>query len=1046
MPRTNRVAPEVECKLIHPSMRYLSSTTKVYVAILYDIVSLAQQSHKRPIRALFEAYEEVFHQPGAVPDHDSRYFRFLSHTGNELAKDGTAGLVRRFRTLLSRAGIQLVLEGGDNVSIGNVSDTGVAPLAGPWADPEEQPRGRRERRRASFNDSNLDTTWISGDRIVSKSDLRQAQSRHASEDADHLPHAPSAKRTRSSSSRLDDNQFFVNAGSHVAEKAPHIDTRALLGDAITFRLSTVARRFLWLWQARTTQSLLRQRDLLQVARLHDRRVLLKQSIAQLRDAVFDSQFWDQQSRRAIRARDLFVLTKALTHWAQAASDEVARTNVAKRHILRTRYFNAWRDITVVNEIKCRRVGLRKWFQVWNAKTRSRHDDALQATTFNESHLLERVYWTWFWSFCEQKAPVWKDARLKVAVFDIMKHRCIDATSLALMADEFQSKRVRKTAMSHFNTKILKCSNDSNAALTYRNRRLSGLAFNDLRRKAQHDPIELHIRISRNNRVQRNALEIWKTAASTSKIARDADQWRIVHNAWTAWNDHLRSLSLVSKINDRVLAQSLYKWVLEERFILFQRVTHNRQKASTMQRICDQNAERQFRLAEAAQLFEHSMRLRMMRAALLQLHKLLRFREHNEMAAHESRNSRTLPAVFSKWTTKSSHTLQLTRWATQARFYCLTSSSLRMWKEATINSRKQHRREAYTMIRRQQKLRLARETLGRLLSNAEANRRVDARGEQIMAEKRNAICRQQLRLWRSQTDHWVQEHRRADYTVANNRVGDALFAMRQRLSEIARYETRALSVGKDGQERAAAKALKKLGDTLFVLRRQEDMAQAWEDRKFNQHRKDMVRYWAAVANERRTNRFAADPDSPTRTPSVRSTRDLRHPDASFGFESILREEPFDHEADATLVGEGDLSVGTTPLPGYLRTPTRRSARTRARFRSIPEQRTSTVLPTPGAMHFGSSVIGSTTPAPYAPGTIADMEALTPQVTPFQRKMRAGGYPESTTPLTGPRTGRILNRFNASSRLRDTARTVRFGNVVEEQEIDARDAEAELPSRP
>ena len=138
----------------------------------------------------------------------------------------------------------------------------------------------------------------------------------------------------------------------------------LLSDASAFYYSKVGRRCLHKLHDRAVQLRQAQSDLTRIAVNYDSHILLRQSILQLRDSLSDKSFWNQQERRADRARDLFLLTKAFTHWAQTASDEVFRTSVARRHILRTRYFNAWRDITAVNELKSRRLGLRKWFAVW----------------------------------------------------------------------------------------------------------------------------------------------------------------------------------------------------------------------------------------------------------------------------------------------------------------------------------------------------------------------------------------------------------------------------------------------------------------------------------------------------------------------------------------------------------------------------------------------------------------------------------------------------------------------------------------------------------
>ena len=80
-------------------------------------------------------------------------------------------------------------------------------------------------------------------------------------------------------------------------------------------------------------------------------------------------FFTHLERRAGRARDLFLMAKSLTHWAYSASKEIQRTSAARRHILRTRYFSAWRDMTAVNELKVRRQLFGKFFSFWQKQPR-----------------------------------------------------------------------------------------------------------------------------------------------------------------------------------------------------------------------------------------------------------------------------------------------------------------------------------------------------------------------------------------------------------------------------------------------------------------------------------------------------------------------------------------------------------------------------------------------------------------------------------------------------------------------------------------------------
>lgn len=108
-------------------------------------------------------------------------------------------------------------------------------------------------------------------------------------------------------------------------------------------ITRVARCCLRRWHKETVQILPQRYRFDLDAKSHDRRTLLQQAfdiwrglLQRKRHRAETERFFSHLNRRAEKARDLYLLTKAFTHWAQTASEEVARTSVARRHILRTK--------------------------------------------------------------------------------------------------------------------------------------------------------------------------------------------------------------------------------------------------------------------------------------------------------------------------------------------------------------------------------------------------------------------------------------------------------------------------------------------------------------------------------------------------------------------------------------------------------------------------------------------------------------------------------------------------------------------------------------
>lgn len=1111
----------------------------VDVNILYSIVSLAQQSPDPPFRALFAAYDIVLAENGIATEHDQIYFRYLLRLGEGPTAATNEGLVVKFRALLVRLGIHLVL--GDDQGAAEEEAVEDAP-AEDVAPRKRHDEGdvRQARRRVSFNDSNLDITWLSGGRLETDGPKAEARRRTSAEHEAHksLPRnatglntsyradsaAPLLKQSlrgrqsgkraaapRARSLSTQDSVRIIRGGSveswvrrahggasgteesemdYLGSSPPqmpftghappmplyHPSDTQMLSDADAFYSTTIiktARKCLHRWHDESIRVQQTHKDLLQVAANYDRQTLTHQAISlwrtalnEKRQTVETERFFEHYERRASRARDLFLLNKAFTHWAQSASDQVVRTNVARRHILRTRYFNSWRDITVINELKCRRIGLRKWFAVWRTKLARKSIDDEKAVAVYEERLVEKTYWKWFWQFCERRAPVWKEARLKRAFLDRLSDHLVLSRDMNVMAQRTRDRNLLRKCLALLvaRSQIVRVGNDR--AVHFRQRNLLIGTLTEVRRYAQLSPITKRVSQVVSINLSAKVLSIWQLNTRMAGQAVLVDQQRILRNAWTSWNDNLRSKALRSKIDDRVVLQALYKWFLAGRLALFQRVQDHRLKQRIVQTLSLRLAAKKFQLDEASLMFQENQRHRLLQYVMLKLHGKTHIEEVQERQAIEFRNARAMRSILPQWRAKVEHIQSLNRWATDARFYCLTTFALRLWKEATSNAKRIRRRDAYATIRRRTKVTLVRNCL-------DTWRRKTARSQSMIAQADSAYRARLVTIGTAVLDTWIYQaahsldlhvrgeeiYRRHLFTITISRLS----AEGQRVQQL-RYNAEAFVV--QSNEVLVADMLKRLKWSLFCRKRASENAVALAERNGVQHRRNMLRYWAEQARRRRASRVmveevdspikkvpaptpvpAAVPPTPVtakmqavgsgtdlfrslRLPSARKTasappppasaQDEEHPDAALisedeelDFGATHRAEEwtsFDIPIDVvlptpdedTVVPPSSQPPFATPLPGYLRTPSKRTtARQKARFRNLASTHKPGSAPPnlSGYEPRAGASLATTTPAPFRPSGLRDMEALTPQITPFERKMRAGGY-SSRTPAGEP----------------------------------------------
>jgi protein SFI1 len=1098
------------------------------INILFQVVSDAQQSPHPPVKALFAAYDKVLAEHGIAQQHDQRFFRYVLRLG-EGASHNTRSLMVRLRKLLAKLDIHIVVQDDQDAvedEEADLSPDNVRPTQ------ELGQSSATRSRRASFNDTRLDETWLSGGRL---DPARSAHSPRASLDdlsrirrpstnaphvsnglpsrgrvADQGPTQPrrshslstqgSIKAARPSAPQpwsrqqpshdyqdglTDDDETESDIPSSPPVLPSHYQPASQHIDHVEAELTYEAEAFFHTSQIKTARRCLHQLSLEscriqhmgRIAQNHDQRLLKAQAFSiwaakllDRRQAVETEQFFEQYERRATRARDLFLLNKAFTHWAQSTSDEVARTSVARRHILRTRYFNAWRDITAVNDLKCRRLGLRKWFSVWRTNTARKAVDNERALAIYEENLVQRIWWKWFWAFCERKAPVWHDYRAKQsclhhltgAVTRLRQHgaAAVHMRNTNLLKKTFGALIARKTAIQSLNR----------SAEELRQANLLNNCFHHMVQESKlgHASKEMSTVVSR--RILTTAVSVWQLNAQLSQQATAADRQRILQNAWTNWNDNLRARALVTKIDDRVVLENLYKWVLQSRLALFRRVMDSRLQERALQTLSLKLIEQRFHLEEAAMIFTEHKRRRVLASVMLRFHGISRAEEMMERQALEFRNTRVMNAVLPIWTQRTKHLMKLDRWSKDARFYCLASGTIKKWQDATSQAQRNKRRDAYVQIRGRVKLRMVRDCFAVWREKASIVTQLDATAVEQANNRHINAGTTIFNLWRVKTQQNNQLSIQAEEFSARLLFLRTIATLVTKGQEVLLHHAQALTLRAQTVDLLATGTLKKLKWALFCHRRNLDSAAALEQRNSQQHRRNMLRYWAEQASRRKAARtlpLPLDPrqddvpDSPTKAPSpaiVPTPAPVFLPPSSNLFSSLrlpsARKTPAplsaqsrlaplldddEEESDVEEMDFGathraeewtsfdvlrdvmnrpqpqfqsqvptprrfDSAVTATPIPGYMtRTPSKRTQRAKA-LSSIP----SSTKPT------RREVVVSTTPA----STRTNNDVSTPLVTPFERKMRKGGYGSSTG--SGGGVGLAEESFTPA-----TFRRTRFG---------------------
>ncbi|PSN68308.1 Sfi1-domain-containing protein [Corynespora cassiicola Philippines] len=755
-----------------------------------------------------------------------------------------------------------------------------------------QPRQRRSGSVSSRGSIRIHRTGRLGTHQLDVYDAEDSDHTEQTDDLDlsriHIPGVnapiPAVQNQPDTGVYDEDNPHFV------PEPYRPSDTR-LLDDAERMEAShyqTVLRNCIRKWQDRTAEQIRRNENLNDLASSFDRRILLKLSLdtwvgkyRESRSVQETERFFARLENRAQKARNLFLLTKAFTHWAKSAEDEVLRTSVARRHILRTKFFNGWREITAVNELKIQHFVLGNFLAKWRKRTAQMRRMDHFANLLYEDNLQQRTFKTVFFKYCEQTAHSIHDRRIKRNTYTKWHEIAIALKDREDWATARQDRRALRTTIQKWQQRMTATKSLEIQAEIFRRKTLLTSTFFAIQKQAQLSPLLKQCQLGSEKRLLHNILLSWQHRSNISRQARQVDRLRILRNALTAWNDRLRIKVVEDRINDRILIESLYKWTLASRVSLFQRV-HDRSLKETafLHWVTKTNANRNS-LEVAERKFAQFKRAQTLRTCLRKIENATVQRKTEEAAVVAEVDRNLKQRIFGILMQKHEHLQQLNQWAGDARFYVLTTHALNSWKEATQHARRNRRREAYAQIRRKIKTSLVRRMFETWSRKTNVISQQEQQATQFAEAHTYNIAATLMTRWRERTlalrDISIQAEQRYNGDIAFK----YLESWTRRMETLRTFEAQASALRQENTEIAAASALKKLGWRLWTVRRQEETAIALHQRNFEKHVRAMLRFWL----ERTVTQAAKRDASPT--PIRRSTREARRLD-----------DVLEHEEDPT----------------------------------------------------------------------------------------------------------------------------------------------------
>lgn len=717
----------------------------------------------------------------------------------------------------------------------------------------------------------------------------------------------------------------------------------LIRDADTFlhfRLRALMRNVLGRWRITALESKHRHERMTSAALAYDHGILFRQSFDVWRlklqlslETAAAEQYFNQLERKAEKARDLYLLTKAFTHWHQVVRGRIDYATEARRQVLRVKYFHAWLTFTLENHQKVRLHGERKFFTVWNQRLSVSLVNEQRASFTRARNVVKTTYWKWFWVFCERRAPEWKQRRLQTSFFNRWAFSSQQKAWREYEVTVGRHQLVKKRWFSMWLQQARTILTNSKTAENVYRQKITARSLLECRRQVKYAPLTRQISNMADWRIAGSTFATFVNRFRNEQRAHKVDELRVARNVWTAWNDRLRWQTLESQIDDRVLVQALYRWVLAERCLLLERLCDQRRM-----RLCVDKGVQLYRSRAAEQeLFfvemERKRQASTSKLIITRWRRTVHTHRQNAQIASDFEAPRVAQQAISALALQLDHVRKLSKWAVDARYYFYVTRYLKVWRAATAESKRRKLHSAYALIRRSSKMKLARSCIQTWQDRTQHVRGMEEQALSYNHDKLLHLGTALFDRWRSRLifilDREDEISRESERRFAHSHLD--MWISRQRTA--VRNDEVALASAEDRIASSASKCLHELRLRIIEFKGRESKAQdlrRWYEKR---HLRDLLRRWREQAAKKR--------DQPLQPPVFSSARARRLGNRALA--EGTQDDVAGRAEEWTAFDEGGFDVGewipgldnveasSTPLPGYLSTPSKRAARARGLVR-------------------------------------------------------------------------------------------------------------------
>lgn len=381
---------------------------------------------------------------------------------------------------------------------------------------------------------------------------------------------------------------------------------------------------------------------------------------------------------AAAAWDYFLLSKAFTHWANRADEEVQRTQVARRHILRKKCFSAWIGEKDESESESKAVWfsqlivIRQWQSVAQDQSDKTRRSRSLAVRRDRRNLAEGTLVAWYHESKMQLAAAVDDIRLRAACLEVWQ------------------TEGQWLESAHEEAEGIFCGTMLGRYLR------QWRAEARVQERAEEGAVP---KIARRDELLRNGLSLaWRQeseeATGRERVAIIQDLQK--HAKHWMYESRLRTWQ--EQQDEDLLDSTMYRWYCEWRLVLCKRVMEQQDKARFLEKwavTAKQSRINSRHLRHLAREVKyHDSITGFFNASMDALEQL----EEGALYARAMILRRWSPKIIRQWTGHVNHYQHLEKWSRLGCFYAVSEHTVTHWRDVRRQEWKRRMRKLYNDFR------------------------------------------------------------------------------------------------------------------------------------------------------------------------------------------------------------------------------------------------------------------------------------------------------------------------------------------------------------